>query len=292
MTDVNIVRVFPLTPEGGNPAPIVLNAEGMTGENMRCIAAESGHESGFVLPASLNSGCDYKFRFFVPRHEMEMCGHATIGALWMLRHMGKLECENISIETLSGIVKAHVPTKGPIAISQPKGSVTLVEGNAVKSLLEVLKLEPSDLVTSSILNVSTSRVKTLIALKDRQMLDDLSPNYSRMESICGEIGSTGLYPFVSGAEGGLFHARQFPAASGYPEDAATGIAASALAYGVIEMGLASRQQTIIIRQGEVMGCPSQITINFAKNEADGCWINGSCLLDADVSLSSQTEIQE
>ena len=49
----------------------------MSAEDMRQIAERFGHESGFVLPPDPASGADYRFRFFVPRHEMEMCGHAT-----------------------------------------------------------------------------------------------------------------------------------------------------------------------------------------------------------------------
>jgi PhzF family phenazine biosynthesis protein len=46
------------------------------------IAQTYGHESGFVLPP-LGSGCDFEFRFWVPNHEMVMCGHATVGAVWL-----------------------------------------------------------------------------------------------------------------------------------------------------------------------------------------------------------------
>ena len=35
----------------------------------------------------------------------------------------------------------------------------------------------------------------------------------------------------------IFDARQFPRASGYPEDAATGIAASALSFGLLDNGM-------------------------------------------------------
>src|SRR3546814_19694133 len=53
--------------------------------------------------------------------------------------------------------------------------------------------------------------------------------FTEMKAVCDAIESTGLYPFARVTAAGLaFEARQFPKASGYPEDAATGIAATAL----------------------------------------------------------------
>jgi len=87
MTEIDLVNVFTHTGRGGNPCPIVIDASNLTAAGMQSVARHFGHESGFVLPApGLDS--DYVFRFWVPRHEMEMCGHATIGALWVLATKG------------------------------------------------------------------------------------------------------------------------------------------------------------------------------------------------------------
>lgn len=39
---------------------------------------------------------------------MEMCGHATVGAIWLLNEMGKLPSSEVQISTKSGIVDAKV----------------------------------------------------------------------------------------------------------------------------------------------------------------------------------------
>ncbi|MDR8100035.1 PhzF family phenazine biosynthesis protein, partial [Burkholderia cenocepacia] len=82
---VRLVRVFSTTDEGGNPAPVVLDANGWSDAQMKEVARAYGLESGFVMRA-VDPHHDFRFRFFVPNHEMEMCGHATLGALWLLRH--------------------------------------------------------------------------------------------------------------------------------------------------------------------------------------------------------------
>lgn len=286
MRQVCLVRVFPLTPEGGNPAPIVLDAEGMTAEQMRGIAARYGHESGFVLPPQAGSGTDLAMRFFVPRHEMEMCGHATIGALWALRVAGRLQRTQLRIDTASGAVDAQVPAEGAIAITQPAGQAEILSAKQSRAVLDILGLEPGALLDAPLLNARTSRVKTLVPLRSRDLLDRIEPDFKRIETLCTKIASTGLYPFAPGAEGGLFHARQFPRNSGYPEDAATGIAASALAYGVRANGLCGGATEITVRQGEALGRPSEIRVAF-DDENRRCWISGSCIIDNESNFTGE-----
>lgn len=279
-TVVEIVRVFPNSKESGNPAPTVLNAAGLTDDEMKAIAGKYGLESGFVLPADPHDGVDYRFRFFVPEHEMEMCGHATIGALWLLRNHGKINKTNVLIETLSGIVKANVPESGAISISQPKANIKRLSKENEDHVLKILGLNQDELLYSDIFNSSTSRVKTLIPLKTRKRLDELCPDFSKMKEVCEMIGSTGLYPFAVGESEAIVHSRQFPRSSGYPEDAATGIAASALAFGLLEWGQVTRADKVFIRQGEAMGRASEIIISFDQDEINGgCWIHGNCELD-------------
>lgn len=74
---------------------------------MQAIARHFAHESGFVLPAA-GGDADYIFRFWVPRHEMEMCGHATIGALLALATTGHLRTEQVRMDTRSGPVTGFV----------------------------------------------------------------------------------------------------------------------------------------------------------------------------------------
>ncbi len=104
---INIVNVFTYDGTGGNPCPIVTDASGMAPEAMQEVARRSGYESGFVL-SPLAGDYDYTFRFWVPQHEMEMCGHATIGALWVLARQGSIAAGEVRIETRSGPVTGFV----------------------------------------------------------------------------------------------------------------------------------------------------------------------------------------
>jgi len=277
-----IVTVFPAGPKGGNPAPIVVDADGMTDADMRFVATETGHESAFVFSSPPNSQQDVEFRFWVPNHEMEMCGHATVGAVWLLAQAGRLTGSRLDILTRSGPVQAIVHGLGKtdtrVEISQPVGRLESVDPAEASEIADVLGISLSDLAPYPVLNAATSRIKTLVAMRSVALLDSLKPKLDRIESLCERIGSTGLYPYAV-QDGGqqIFDARQFPKSSGYPEDAATGIAATALCFGLLECGLIEDvKRPIKVRQGRAMGRPSEITVRLdpAARDGVGCWLSG------------------
>jgi predicted PhzF superfamily epimerase YddE/YHI9 len=110
---------------------------------------------------------------------MEMCGHATLGALWLLRHLGVWTANHATIETMSGIVDARLDEDTQaIEISQPKGIIETIDDKAlVAATLKVLGLREQDLLPLSIVNASTSRVKTLIPLSSLAGIHALKPSF-------------------------------------------------------------------------------------------------------------------
>jgi len=172
-----------------------------------------------------------------------------------------------------------------VEITQPPGRVEALPdaGRAEADILSVLGITSNELAPLPIQNACTSRVKTMVPLKSVAVLDGLRPDFRRMEAVCEQIGSTGLYPYApADLAGKVFNARQFPKSSGYPEDAATGIAAAALAFGLLENGLvAAGEQPIRVRQGRAMGRPSEITVRFRidAGQVRGCWVGGPVCLE-------------
>lgn len=261
-----LLSVFPAGPGGGNPCPVVLDASGMDAAAMQALAAAHGHESAFVLPPGDAAAADYRFRFFVPAHEMEMCGHATLGTAWLLQQGAAAGRAGLRIETLSGPVRAIFATDGSVEITQPAGHAAEVAD--VPAVLQALGVTERDLLPGArLLNAATSRVKTLVPLADPARLHALAPDPAAVAAACAAIGSTGLYPWAPGVQG-VLHARQFPRGSGYPEDAATGIAAAALFHGI-----GAPAGGITVRQGEAMGRPSEIRVR-PDPEGPGCRIGG------------------
>ena len=281
MPSVEQVNVFCVGTRGGNPAPVVLNADSLSSDQMREIAADCGQEAGFVLSPSDRQKADLQYRFFVPLAEMDMCGHGTLGTTWLLAKKGQLKPGEVRIETKSGIVRCRISDTGEVAISQPAAKVTAIDPQYRSAILDVLGIGEKDLLDLPLLNANTSRTKTLVPLASPSVLQDLKPDFSRLKGLCETLGSTGLYPFACDLEDErTYHARQFPAASGFPEDAATGVAATALLYGLKHWGLIGLRRTIRVRQGDAMGRPSRMAVTLADHTDDqaGCWLSGEVRL--------------
>jgi len=76
-----------------------------------------------------------------------------------------------------------------------------------------------------------------------------------------------------------------PKASGFPEDVATGVAATALAFGLVAYGLISCDgKRLTVRQGRAMGRPSEIFVRFdlqgIGSQPKGCFLGGRTVLTA------------
>lgn len=283
--EVRTVHVFSAGPGGGNPVPMVLDARTLTPARMQAIAARHGHESAFVVQRG-HADADFEFRFFVPNHEMEMCGHATVGTLWALRQTGEWTEDRARVRTRSGMVDAFWDEeRGRIWISQPPASQAAIAQASLHQLSTTLGIETAAFRSAPV-NACTSRVKTLVELASEAVLDGLEPRWQEVRATCVELGSTGLYPFarigmVNGAE--RLCARQFPENSGYAEDAATGIAAAALwshlaDTGRIDAGTRQRPAITVVRQGVRMGRPSAIEVQArfdAAGNIAGCWLTGA-----------------
>ncbi|KAL1407798.1 hypothetical protein Q8F55_007233 [Vanrija albida] len=282
---LRFVTVFPSGAGGGNPCPIVTDAAGLSDADMKALSARYGHEASFILPPADPANLA-RIRYFVPAHEMEMCGHATLGSAWLLRRAGVWTTPAATVETLAGVVELRFDgATGRIDVGQPRGEVQPVAETSVPRIARLLSLGEGDILTLNgrgLLNASTSRFKTLIPLRSVETLhaiDTATLNADEVRETCDEIESTGLYPFAVGADGAI-HARQFPRSSGYVEDAATGIAASAALYGALQYGIvsgAAGSDALTVHQGEALGRPSaiQVTLRRAGAPDEGCWISGS-----------------
>ncbi|MEJ8847307.1 PhzF family phenazine biosynthesis isomerase [Variovorax rhizosphaerae] len=291
MTTMQMIRVFGMKDreDGGNPAPVWLDADAMSADDMLAQARRSGHESVFVLKPA-DAAHALRLRYFVPRHEMEMCGHATVAALWLLHERGEWDGSATTIETLSGTVRGRF-VDGMVEISQPSAVMHRVDDVLVAEIAACLRIAVGD-IRGPVVNSCTSRVKTLIPL-DAATLAGLQVDLPRVESLCEKLGSTGLYPYALVAgETATASARQFPKSSGYPEDPATGIAAAALAWGLRQRGAVGDAGVLVtVRQGEAMGSPSEIFVRLPAADAasQDCWLRGDArpmLADADRRLDA------
>src|SRR6516165_5179853 len=78
------VDVFTDRQFGGNPLAVVVDADGLSTEQMQKIAAEFNlAETTFVLPPK-SAGHTAHVRIFTPRAEMPFAGHPNVGTAFVL----------------------------------------------------------------------------------------------------------------------------------------------------------------------------------------------------------------
>lgn len=108
---------------------------------------------------------------------MEMCGDATIGALWLLCCQDQLSGDT-HIATKSGPVIGFVRRSRDgeplIEITRPEGRIAPLPDAKVNEaeLLSVLDITRNEMAPLPIQNACTSRVKTLVPLKSAALLDE------------------------------------------------------------------------------------------------------------------------
>src|ERR1700709_2053108 len=82
------VDVFTSDQFSGNPLAVVLNAEGLSTEQMQRVAAEFNlAETTFVLPPK-DLAHTAEVRIFTPRYEMPFAGHPNVGTAFVLARTG------------------------------------------------------------------------------------------------------------------------------------------------------------------------------------------------------------
>jgi trans-2,3-dihydro-3-hydroxyanthranilate isomerase len=112
------VDVFTADQFSGNPLAVVLNAEGLSTQQMQAIAAEFNlAETTFVLPPK-NNAHTAEVRIFTPRAEMPFAGHPNVGTAYVLARAGTsygraIPQDRVIFEEKAGLVPITLLKDGP-----------------------------------------------------------------------------------------------------------------------------------------------------------------------------------
>ena len=103
------VHAFTESVSGGNPAGVVVHSPRLDDSQMKQISFELGvSETAFVFPSNV---ADFKVRFFSPTVEVDLCGHATIAAFFVMASQGLFGgrgVHRVTQETNAGVLPVSV----------------------------------------------------------------------------------------------------------------------------------------------------------------------------------------
>ena len=236
---------------GGNPAGVVLLDNDFPSDSlMQQVAAELRYsETAFVR----RDGADeFTVRYFTPRSEVDLCGHATIatfGLLWQLGKVGDNVCMN---HTLAGDLEVSAGERVMMQMATPR---MVGEVKDVERLCRVMQCAVPSLPVEII---STGLPDIMLPVRSNEELEALAPDMSALAALSRELEVVGVHAFVQTGDGYTAHVRNFAPLYGVDEESATGTANAALTHYLQRRDFIQTGSECSFMQGEKMGRPSVV----------------------------------
>lgn len=251
---VYTLNAFAKTEDGGNPAGVVLDSDLLSSNYMQEAARNVGYsETAFVQKSDK---ADFKLRFFTPIDEVDLCGHATIAAFYLLASKKKIKHGRYTQETKAGILDIEVRKDNTIFMSQNKPSFFQdVDKAEIADSLNI----PEELISSNmpVQIVSTGLKDIIVPIMTLHDLSRIEPDQEKISMICRKYGVIGYHLFtLETKSGSSAHCRNFAPLYGIPEESATGTSCGALACYLFNHGM--KQDAYVFEQGYSMNRPSEI----------------------------------
>lgn len=223
MTDVKLklwqIDAFANHPFEGNPAAVVALSRWPNAETMQAIANENNlSETAFFVPKATGK---YDLRWFTPKAEVDLCGHATLASAWLIFAVLAPALKTISFFTRSGELTVKRAGDEQLAMSLPSDPIAPFPAapNFLTDLGAALGVAPpSDLFMSRYLMALWPDAAAIRGMAGPGAIQPLLTKVSSWGLVVTAPGD-GEYDFVS---------RFFAPPKGIPEDPVTGSAHAAL----------------------------------------------------------------
>src|SRR5882757_1047546 len=302
--EANPVRIFQVdsftaTRFTGNPATVVLDADGQSDATLSAVAGEFSHtEIAFVFAAN-GPDHDVRLRFFNARKELPFVGHATVAAHAVLLALGRRSVGTYRQHSGTGIIEVMARVE-----QLATGSGTLIEFRQTAPELdaplpfkttlrvaEALRLPATQLheiMPARIARKGSTRL--LVPIADPRQLDSLAPNADTLLSLGSELGTEGFFVFAlnRNSDEWTTESRMFCPALGIPEDPVSGNAHAMLAAYLWDLGQFGKNSTTFIgRQGRQMKRPGQVNVRLEVDQGTlvAAHIGGAAVIVSEGTLA-------
>jgi PhzF family phenazine biosynthesis protein len=286
--EIHQVDAFTTRRFTGNPAGVVIHADGLEDAEMLAIARELNNaDTAFILSPN-GPDHDVRARFFTPRAEVGFVGHATVAAHHILSGDRASEGRRLQ-KSRAGIVAVEIRGSGPerrIAVRQscPPLGRELNERERL-AVLDSLALASDDLDERAPMQiVGSSSTRLMVAVHGAEQLKQLKPDFSRLTTLSAQIGAAGYFVFTLAprADGCLTEARMFCPALGISEDPVSGNAHGLLGAYLLRHELIARKDgraSFCGVQGHYVSRPGRVEVEleFEDGALDGVWIIGQAV---------------
>lgn len=226
---------------GGNPAAVVPLQAWLDDETLQAIAAENNlAETAFYVPR----GQDYHLRWFTPTVEVDLCGHATLAAAYVLYQIENAAISQLTFHTRSGALtvmrdQEWLSLDFPARPPEPRAE-------DVERLTDALGASPR----------WVGKARDYFAVFDSEAeVRKLQPDLAKVAA----LDCLGLIVTAPGQDREVdFVSRFFAPQAGVPEDPVTGSAhCTLIPYWATQLGKATLLARQVSRRGGTLRCAYQ-----------------------------------
>lgn len=274
------VDVFTRSAFNGNPLAVILQADGLSDEQMAAIARWTNlSETTFVLPAS-DAGADYRVRIFTPDIELPFAGHPTLGTAHALLEAGiSLKTPGKIVQQCGvGLVTIKISDNGQLAFSAPPATLIPFHDALLSTALNSEAFDRQQPVVVADMGIRW----LLVPMDSAEAVLALKPDVADFERLLKHAQVNGVMPFGPLATGNeQIEARALLIEQGaLTEDPVTGSANACLARYRQSQGNTDDYR---VRQGTAIQRQGRIQVSFDK---DDIWIGGQTVtvIDGEIRL--------
>jgi PhzF family phenazine biosynthesis protein len=259
------VDVFTTTPYSGNPVAVVLDAAGLSTEEMERFARWTNlSETTFVLAAS-DDAADYRVRIFTPTAELPFAGHPTLGTChaWLAAQGGGGDArDEVVQECAAGLVRIRHGDAGLSFAAPALLRDGPVDEGFVQRIAALLDLDRDEILDARWADNGPGWVAVL--LEDASAVLAVRPGNENID-----LGVVGAYPEGSPE---AFEVRAFfPKDGALVEDPVTGSLNAAIAPWLLDSGRATAPY--VVSQGTLLGRAGRVHV---ERDDDGTiWVGGA-----------------
>jgi PhzF family phenazine biosynthesis protein len=257
------VDVFTSVPYRGNPVAVVLDATGLSADEMQRFAHWTNLSETTFVTDTTEPEADYAVRIFTPTLELPFAGHPTLGTAhaW-LEAGGRAQRDDVVVQECgAGLVQLRRSDQGLAFAAPPLVRSGPVEETLVERIAQMLGIGRDAIVESQWADNGPGWVAVMLATADEVLA--LEPG-----NVDIDLGVVGPYP--AGSESSFEVRAFFPKEGVTAEDPVTGSLNASLAQWLLDSGRASAPY--VATQGSALGRDGRV---YVSRDDDGTiWVGG------------------
>lgn len=267
------VDVFTAVALKGNPVAVILDADGLSVEQMQAIANWTNLSETTFVTAATDAAADYAVRIFTPKSELPFAGHPTLGTAHAVIEAGLAAPKDGKVVQQCAVGLVEISRSGSgLSFKLPRyANEEAPEAEKLTAALGEGAIKGSP----QIVNVGPRWV--IAELVSAEVVEQLQPDLSMLADYDRAQSTTGMTVYAEKPDGDIV-VRSFAPADGIAEDPVCGSGNGAVAAYRLKTGQIAAGSAYLASQGRQVGRDGHVRIRI---EGDAVHVGGDCVTVVD-----------